>query len=75
MRQITKIKHISLRFVFSLESDIDDYKISLRDKKDGTKTVFQNETFNNALVEAHNHFKETMKAERSNNRKNRPTIK
>lgn len=64
MRQLTKIKHISLRFTISLESDIGNYKFILKDRKDVSLSIFEDEIFNKALIDAHRHFIKTMKEDR-----------
>lgn len=55
---------MALRFTVSLESDIGSFKIVLRDRKNGEITIYEDELFNNALVNAHSHYKEIMLEER-----------
>ncbi len=68
MRQLTKIRHMSLRFVVSLESDIGSFKFTLKDRNSGEINIFEDEVFNNALIDAHRHFKEVMKQDGVNSK-------
>jgi len=68
MRQLTRIKHISLRFAFTMESDIDWFKITLKCRKTGEIITFEHESFGCALIDAHRHFKEPMKQDIMDNK-------